>query len=175
MASYLPLLANVPHVSYLLELASPAAFRPKPFPRDDVIVQPAGSNEAEKCRHLWTEVGRGFWSERSDWTLAGWQGHLAQSSVIFSIASTQDEPVGFFELNLEGEHAKLEGFGLLPAWRSQGLGGGLLSSATQTAFDLGAKRIWLHTATDDHPHALRNYQARGYHIYHQEPLRHPMS
>jgi ribosomal protein S18 acetylase RimI-like enzyme len=163
------------HRSYLLELVSPGDFRPKPFPRDDVALRRAPPGEAEAGRSLWTEVGRGFWTERSDWTLTEWRQYLEPPEVCFFIASIGREPVGFFELNLKGAQAKLEGFGLLPAWRNRGLGGGLLSVATQSAFALGATRIWLHTATDDHPHALSNYQARGYRIYHEEELRHPIA
>ena len=163
------------HRSYLLELASPDAFRPKSFPRDDVVLTRATVNEAEASSTLWHEVGRGFWTERSEWTLLQWQRYLQRPEIHFSIASLGGNPVGFFELRMGGDQAKLEGFGLLPSWRKHGLGGGLLSAATQQAFGLGARRIWLHTATDDHPHALPNYQARGYRIYHEETLRNPMA
>ncbi len=68
----------------------------------------------------------------------------------------------------------MEGFGLLPQYRGQGLGSGLLSAATEKAFATGAKRIWLQTATDDHPNALPNYLAGGYRIYRESVLKNPM-
>ena len=110
----------------------------------------------------------------SDWTLEQWHSHLGKAAVSFWIARKLAEEIGFFELTRDGENITLEGFGLLPPWRSRGLGGGLLSAATQQAFDIGATRIWLHTATDDHPNALPNYQKRGYRIYHEGTLKNPM-
>ena len=94
--------------------------------------------------------------------------------VSFWIGSRRKEDVGFFELQLRKTGVKLEGFGLLPAWRGKGLGGPLLSAATRRAFALGAVRVWLQTATDDHPNALPNYLARGYRVYRQSELRNPM-
>jgi GNAT superfamily N-acetyltransferase len=162
------------HRSYLLELASRSEFRPKAFLETGIHIIHAAAKDAGICRRLWSEVGQGFWREREEWTLEQWRSHLGNAAVSFWIAKKLTEEIGFFELARDGENIKLEGFGLLPQWRSRGLGGGLLSAATQRAFDLGAMRIWLHTATDDHPSALPNYQNRGYRIFHEEALKKPM-
>jgi GNAT superfamily N-acetyltransferase len=164
----------VTHRSFLLELTSPDLFRAKAFSRPDILITQATPDDSERCRRLWTDVGAGFWSERAEWTPAQWRQYLTQAGVSFHIALIGREDIGFFELNSVDHQTKLEGFGLLPAWRTHGLGGGLLSAATRCAFARGAKRIWLHTATDDHPNALPNYQARGYRIYHEEALQNPL-
>jgi ribosomal protein S18 acetylase RimI-like enzyme len=163
------------HRSYFLELTSAEDFRPKSFPGPGVSISRAGASDARLCAHLWREAGRGFWTERVNWLSEQWHVHLRQPSVSFWIARAADGELGFFELATNGAEAKLEGLGLLPQARNRGLGGGLVSAATQRAFDLGASRIWLHTASDDHPHALPNYQKRGYRIYHEEELKHPVS
>jgi GNAT superfamily N-acetyltransferase len=163
------------HRSYLLELASRSEFRPRAFPESGIVIVQAGTSDADVCGRLWREVGQGFWTERGDWPLERWHSHLASAAVTFWIAKKLSEEIGFFELAQDGENFKLEGFGLLPQWRGRGLGGGLLSAATQQAFDIGATRIWLHTATDDHPNALPNYQKRGYRIYRKDVLENPMS
>jgi GNAT superfamily N-acetyltransferase len=162
------------HRSFLLELLAGTDFHPKKFPLPDIVMIQASGNDGGRCRRLWSEVGRGFWSERADWNLARWSGHLSLGNIWFGIAMQRGEDFGFFELARDGEVAKIEGFGLLPAWRGRGCGGGLLSAATQRAFELGARRIWLHTATDDHPNALPNYQKRGYRTYHEAPLKNPI-
>ena len=163
------------HRSYLLELVSRSEFRPKAFPESDIHIIRAGAGDTGICCRLWREVGLGFWSEREDWTLERWRSHLGKDGVSFWIAKKLAEEIGFFELTKDGENIKLEGFGLLPQWRGRGLGGGLLSAATQHAFDIGATRIWLHTATDDHPNALPNYQKRGYRVYCEDALKNPMA
>jgi N-acetylglutamate synthase-like GNAT family acetyltransferase len=162
------------HRSYLLELASTSDFRPKAFPDSTIIVVRATTSEAKSCKHLWDEVGHEFWSEREDWTLERWRTYLSQGIVSFWIAERGTEAIGFFELSMVNTDMKIEGLGILPQWRNKGFGGGLLSAATQQAFDCGARRIWLHTATDDHPNALPNYTKRGYRIYHEEVLKNPM-
>ncbi len=59
-------------------------------------------------------------------------------------------------------------FGLLPQFIGKGLGGYLLSEAIRKAWDLDASRVWVHTCTLDHPHALGNYEARGLTIVREE-------
>jgi ribosomal protein S18 acetylase RimI-like enzyme len=162
------------HRSYLLELTSASQFRPKAFPNSDILIVQANARDADLCSRLWLEVGRGFWNERQDWTSERWRAHLSEGVVSFWIAKNSTEEIGFFELRKDFDDMKIEGFGLLEQWRSRGLGGGLLSAATQKAFDCGAKHIWLHTATDDHPNALPNYTKRGYHIYREDVLNNPM-
>jgi len=164
----------VKHRSYWLELCSPGDFRPAPFPVEGVALARVRGSDWERGRTLWTEAGRGFWSEREEWSPARWQSHLDDANTWFGAAALGADDIGFFELGRAGDEVKLEGFGLLPAWRGRGLGAGLLSVATRQAFARGARRIWLHTATDDHPHALPNYRARGYRVYREEPLAHPM-
>jgi GNAT superfamily N-acetyltransferase len=162
------------HRSYLLELVSVSQFCPKSFPDSSILIVQANPSDASLCKRLWVEVGRGYWNERQDWVSEQWRAHLSEEIVSFWIAKKNTEEIGFFELKIDFDDVKIEGFGLLERWRSQGLGGGLLSTATQKAFDCGAKRIWLHTATDDHPNALPNYKKRGYRIYHENALNDPM-
>jgi GNAT superfamily N-acetyltransferase len=59
-------------------------------------------------------------------------------------------------------------FGLLPGFIGRGLGGELLTAATSRAWEMGAGRVWVHTCTLDHPQALPNYRARGFHVFHTE-------
>jgi len=160
--------------SYLLELSSKNDFRPKSFSASGILIIQAGTSDADVCRHLRVEAGRGFWNEREDWTTERWRAYLSEGAISFWIARNATEEIGFFELARDNENMKIEGLGLLPQWRNRGLGAGLLSSATQQAFDGSAMRIWLHTATDDHPNALPNYLKRGYRIYHEEELKNPM-
>jgi ribosomal protein S18 acetylase RimI-like enzyme len=84
------------------------------------------------------------------------------------------QDIGFFELVAQRRGVKIEGFGLLPLQRGRGFGSALLTHATAEAFRLGATRVWLHTATDDHPSALQNYLARGFSVYREQELKNPM-
>ncbi len=60
-------------------------------------------------------------------------------------------------------------FGLLPEFIGRGLGGPLLTAAVRRAWEIpGARRVWLHTCTEDHPQALANYLSRGFSVFRVE-------
>ncbi len=78
--------------------------------------------------------------------------------------------VGWYELRRVAEDRSVEiaYFGLAPEAIGAGLGKHLLSCAVRDAWALGAARVWLHTCTLDHPHALPNYEKRGFAAYKTE-------
>jgi GNAT superfamily N-acetyltransferase len=48
----------------------------------------------------------------------------------------------------------------------KGLGSAMLSFAVAQAWSrTNTTRVWLHTCTEDHPHALANYQKRGFRLF----------
>lgn len=78
-------------------------------------------------------------------------------------------PAGYCEMEAQpGGDMEIVYFGLLSRFIGQGLGGHLLTAAVERAWELGSRRVWLHTCTLDHPTALAHYQARGFRIYRQE-------
>ena len=81
-------------------------------------------------------------------------------------------PAGYVELLREGSDTEIAYFGLRPAFIGQGLGKHLLSYGIERAWNDGAARVWLHTCNLDGPHALSNYQKRGFSIYkvNEEPM-----
>jgi hypothetical protein len=45
-----------------------------------------------------------------------------------------------------------------------------LSEAIKKSFILGTKRVWVHTCSLDHKHALKNYLSRGMKIFKSETI-----
>ncbi|MFJ1707468.1 GNAT family N-acetyltransferase [Kitasatospora sp. NPDC088346] len=70
-----------------------------------------------------------------------------------------------------GGEVEITTFGLLPERVGQGLGGYALTLALRRAWATeplaadAVRRVWLHTSSDDHPHALANYHRRGLRTY----------
>jgi GNAT superfamily N-acetyltransferase len=86
------------------------------------------------------------------------------------IAYVAGTPAGYFELERQsGGDVELAYFGLLPGFIGEGLGGRLLAAAITRAWEMGARRVWVHTCDLDHPRALTNYRARGFRIFRTEP------
>ena len=62
-------------------------------------------------------------------------------------------------------------FGLAPAFIGKGFGGYFLTRMLEAAWQVqGTRRVWLHTCTLDHPHALANYKARGMEVFKEETI-----
>jgi len=161
------------HRSFTLE-CTPDTFQVRGSATNGLRTIPATPREVTRCKRLWLDVGAGFWTERSRWDDARWLRHLQRPTVSFLVALVSDEDAGSFELTVFARGVRIEGFGLLPSYRGRGLGRDLLNAATERAFATGARKVWLHTATDDHPNALQNYLSGGYHIVRERALRKPM-
>lgn len=75
----------------------------------------------------------------------------------------QDGLAGFCELIVRsGGQAEVLHCGLVPGARGRGLGQRLIGSALAGARALGARRIWLHTCSEDSAAALGFYQRAGF-------------
>lgn len=161
------------HRSFTLE-CTPATFQARTSETRSLRAIRARRGDADACKRLWSEIGVGFWTERSRWDRARWIKHLEQSHVSFWIALVSGQQAGCFELSELARGVKMEGFGLLPPYRGRGLGRDLLTTATKRAFETGSRKIWLHTATDDHSNALPNYLSGGYRIVRERELESPI-
>ncbi len=90
---------------------------------------------------------------------------------------------GFFELEYHGKgDCEITVFGLVPELVGNGFGGHALTVCTKESWNVNSDknpdvpivgdgqkitRVWLHTCTLDHPHALQNYLSRGFVLYKQ--------
>ena len=124
----------------------------------------------ELNRFLYTAAGADWaWYSRLSWDYARWLAYLDRDELETWVAYVSGTPAGYFELERQGpDNVEIIHFGLLPHFIGQGIGGALLYETIRRAWDMGPKRVWVHTCDMDHPHALRNYQARGLHIYKTE-------
>ena len=161
------------HRSFMLE-CTPETFQSRMPDAGGLRAALAHRGDPDLCKRLWSEVGAEFWTERSRWDNKRWRKRLNQPNVSFWVAWVSGQEAGCFELTKLARGVKMEGFGLLPPYRGQGLGRDLLTAATQQAFATGARRVWLHTATDDHPNALPNYLSGGYAIVRERELKNPI-
>ena len=150
-----------------LELPAGAPLRPPSRPRPACELRRVAAVSPEFCRFLYTAVGyRWNWTRRLPWSYAAWEAYLRRAGLETWVAWVDGAPGGYFELvaGSEPDQAGVEitQFGLVPRCTGRGLGGHLLCDAVRRARELGGGRVWLHTCTADHPHALPNYLARGF-------------
>jgi ribosomal protein S18 acetylase RimI-like enzyme len=154
-----------------LQLTAPAGFRPGFSTFPEVTIVRLHEPDPELYRYCYRTVGAAFhWRDRFDWTDTEIRRHLTDPAISFYVARTEGTVTGYYELRRVGEDDSVEiaYFGLVPDQIGRGLGKHLLSCAVRDAWSLRPRRVWLHTCTLDHPHALANYLARGFLPYRTE-------
>lgn len=154
-----------------LELRTPAAFCPPPGEAPALVVARARAPTPTSYRHLYRTVGQPYhWHDRASWTDAELRAHLARPEISLHVAHWHGALAGWYELRAVPQDGSVEiaYFGLVPAVVGRGVGKHLLARAVEDAWQRGAGRVWLHTCTLDHPHALPNYRARGFIEYRTE-------
>jgi GNAT superfamily N-acetyltransferase len=152
-----------------LRMASAAELRPaRAVPNARIeLISPCSPM---RYRELYAAVGDDWqWHDRDAWSDERLAEHLAQPGVGVYLFTVDESAAGYFELQQHDDgDVELAYFGLLPGFIGRGLGGAMLTAATEEAWRLGATSVWLHTCTLDHPHALANYRARGFEPYRSE-------
>jgi len=154
-----------------LELTDPGRFRSAFGDFPDVRIERVADPAPPLYRRLYRTVGADYhWRDRWDWTDDEIRAHLAQPEISLHVATCGAELAGWYELRRVPEDGSVEiaYFGLAPGAIGRGLGKHLLSCAVRDAWALRPARVWLHTCTLDHPHALPNYQKRGFVPYRTE-------
>ena len=155
---------------YYLEITNLSQLRPPLRAVEGFEVQWASIPCGFLNRFFYREVGAAWqWTDRLPWTEAEWQAYAERAGLQTWVGYLRGTPAGYFELaRQDGAQVEIAMFGVLPPFIGQGVGGAMLTAAIRRAWEEGTQRVWLHTQTSDHPHALGHYQARGMQVYRTE-------
>jgi len=152
-----------------LEMRAPSDLVHASLPDAEWRIERMRDCAPEFWRFLYAEVGRDYhWVDRLPWSIEEIQAYINDPAVSVWLLSVWSSPAGYFELRHEGNDVEIVYFGLTAAFFGRGLGKHLLTRAAESAWALGANRVWLHTCTLDSPAALPNYLARGFAPYRTE-------
>ncbi|MEV6110487.1 GNAT family N-acetyltransferase [Streptomyces sp. NPDC051940] len=170
---------TTPITTWSLEQTSPADLSPARLPKSatggELVITRAGVPSPEFSRFFYGAVGGGHeWTDRLVWTDEQWRAYVEKPGVETWVAYLRGTPAGYIELEAQADGVvEIAYFGLLAAFQGQGIGGHLLSEGTARAWDLATRwegreatrRVWVHTCTKDGPHALANYEKRGFRVF----------
>jgi len=153
--------------TYHLEMTDPKDFRPSTKRRDNLEIRRAEIPCPELNRFFYAAVGGNwFWIDKLKWSYDEWRKYVDRAELHTWYAALSGTPVGYFELEGQSNsNVEIAYFGLLPQFVGRGLGGPFLTAAIDRAWQMNAKRVWVHTCSLDHPGALANYQARGFRVF----------
>ena len=125
-------------------------------------------------KFFYKQIGKKYqWVDRLTWINSDWIKYITNKNLKTFILKKENDLVGYFELILKNEtnESEIAYLGILEEYFHKGCGGYLLSEAIKKSFDLGAKRVWVHTCSLDHPNAINNYKSRGMKIFKTEILK----
>lgn len=169
------MLANAPDtlITTYLEITNPGQFKPSFKQADNIHIERMDEVDLSFYRYLYQSVGKDYrWRDRLVMPDSELRTILSSSKTHIFVLYVQGAPAGYVELNQQGRSTEIAYFGLRAEYQGRGLGKHLLSIGIEKAWELGAKRIWLHTCNLDGTHALSNYRKRGFKSYMEE--REPM-
>lgn len=150
-------------VTYL-EMTSPHQLIPGRIPTAAVTLQSVDVTELPLIRSTNDRIAAPHHWSNLEWSDQRWLDTLSSPTSRSWIARIDGNVAGLAELELEsGNTVEISTFGLVPEFVGRGCGGHFLTLVTRLAWEIaGIHRVWLHTSSLDHPHALANYLSRGF-------------
>ena len=143
----------------------------KPF--KDLYLEKVNPPDFQLNKFFYKEIGKKHnWMDRLVWDDKKWINYLENSRVNTYVLKYKKDFIGYFEQIFDKEKLDCEiaYFGILKEYIGKKLGGYLLSEAIKISFNIGSKRIWVHTCSLDHKNALQNYLSRGMKVFKSEIL-----
>ena len=143
----------------------------KPF--NDLYLEKVNPPDFQLNKFFYKEIGKKHrWKDRLVWNDKKWIDYLENSGVSTYILKQKKDFIGYFEqiIDIDKLDCEIAYFGILEEYIGKQLGGYLLSEAIKISFNIGAKRIWVHTCSLDHKNALQNYLSRGMKVFKSEIL-----
>ena len=138
----------------------------------NIFVKQEKDFDINLLKFLYREIGKDYyWKDRLVWSDKNWSDYVSQAGYQLHTLYKDKNLVGYYEV-LSDNYLNFEiaYFGIFKEFFGRKMGGYLLSYAIYNSFYQGAKKVWVHTCTLDHPNALKNYLARGMKIFKTEKI-----
>ena len=139
--------------------------RLRPLPPSLLRLARWRTSDPKKYRTLFRRVGAEWlWYSRLAMNDAALVAIVHNPAVaVHAVTGAQGIEIGLLELDYRTPGAcEIAYFGLVPELAGRGHGRWLMAEALARAWRKGIERVWVHTCTLDHPHALGFYRAQGF-------------
>ena len=110
--------------------------------------------------------------EKSYWIYAQNGGILRVFPSLTDVLKKGEDLVGYYEQEYHpgSNEVELINLGVLKEFRGLKLGSSLVNHAIASASRKNPERMWVHTCSLDHKHALQNYKSKGFEIFKEEEI-----
>ena len=156
-----------------LEINSLNDLKTSKFSPDDCSINFSDPIDFQINKFFYKSIGKEHrWTDRLVWTDKQWIEYISDQKVKTYILKKGNDLAGYFELifHKEKKETEIAYLGLLKEYQNKKLGSFLLTSAIKNSFSKDTNRVWVHTCSLDHKHALNNYISRGMRIYKTESV-----
>ncbi len=158
---------------YYLEINSIKNLNKVKSPEKNLVLEKVEPPNIELNKFFYKNVGKNHrWVDRLVWDNLKWISYLENKNVHTYILKLNKDLVGYFEIiqDFSSNNFEIAYFGILDDYIGKKFGGFLLSEAIKICFELKSKKVWVHTCSLDHKHALKNYLNRGMKIFKEESI-----
>ena len=124
-------------------------------------------------KFFYRQIGKDhFWRDRLLWSDKEWQKYIDNVNLDTGVMKLDGELIGFYEQEFHKEKNEIEliQMGILREYQGKKLGSFLLKHIVHKAFSKNVKRMWVHTCSLDHKHALDNYLSKGFKTFKEETI-----
>ena len=124
-------------------------------------------------KYFYRQVGREhFWRDRLLWSDNEWKKYINNMNLETGIMKIKENMVGFYEQEFHEVKNEIEliQMGILKEYQGKKFGTFLLEHIIHEAFKKNVERLWVHTCSLDHKHALDNYISKGFKTFKEETI-----
>lgn len=124
-------------------------------------------------KFFYRQIGKDhFWRDRLLWSDKEWQKYVDNKNLETGIMKLDKALIGFYEQEFHKLNNEIEliQMGVLKEYQGKKFGSLLLKHIISKAFDKDVERIWVHTCSLDHKHALENYLSKGFKVFKEETI-----
>jgi len=124
-------------------------------------------------KFFYRQIGKDhFWRDRLLWSDKEWHKYVDNINLETGVMKFKDELIGFYEQEFHKTKNEIEliQMGILKGYQGKKFGSLLLEYIIHKAFNKSVERLWVHTCSLDHKHALNNYLSKGFKIFKEETI-----
>ena len=158
---------------YYLEINSLKNLNQAISPDQNLKLEKVNPPDIELNKFFYKNIGKNHrWVDRLVWNNLKWMSYLENKNIHTYILKLNTELVGYFEViqDFSTSGSEIAYFGILDDYIGKKFGSYFLSEAIKKCFELNSKKVWVHTCSLDHKHALKNYLNRGMKIFKEETI-----
>ena len=106
------------------------------------------------------------------WSDKEWIKYVTNKNLETHVLKKGEDLIGYYEQEYHpgSNEVELINMGVLKEFRGFKLGSTLVNHAIASASRKNPGRMWVHTCSLDHKHALQNYKSKGFEIFKEEEI-----